>query len=767
MSTTNTQSLKIKGLNTSKDILNSNLRANLLGQHLIKFGYSILPLKADKTPNITTWTQHQTEAPSQAQVLDYTNSVGFANLGLITGYNDLEVIDIDLKIFNKQSERDEFWSNYLQELEDNIEGFNNKFTIAKTVNNGYHILYRCKTIQGNQKLAKLKDYKEAIIETRGRFGYVVLYAGNNYENIKEISEQDREILFAISKSFNYSEPIENVAIKQIKNYSNIGLKPWEDYNLKTSIFDVIDNDFTIVKESTKVITIKRIGAESKSSGYIYKDSGCLYLFSTGTQYPSEKLITPFEAYTIKNHNGNFKEAGAEIYKLGFGDRIEISSNVVNTTNDIIIENNFPIDVFPPIFKDLAIDLNESLNYPIGYTATAILTAMATTIGTSAKVRVKGSWYEYPSLFTCLIGNAGANKTHPINTIFEPLKNIDKINHDNYSLLFKECDAFQKLNKKDKAGKDEPKTPILTKHILTNFTPEVLYKRLSENLRGCTVLSDELATFLENMNNYSKGDQIGVYLSFWSNQSTTIDRIGNPIPLFINKPYLSLIGGLQPRMLAGAFPIQKLNNGFFQRFLFAYPDEAKKECINDNESNPRLLQSYYKFITDYIANTPISETDGQIDSKVYSWTNNAKEYFYNWQKLNTDLVNEYADNIKGEIISKYDNHFIRLALLLQIMRNPNNNTIELEAVSGANELCNYFMQSAFKVLEKIQNPNDYLKTMANNKQSFYKSLNIDFTTAEALIQGDIYEISNRSVKEFLNDNLLFKKQKHGAYRKIII
>ena len=742
---------------------------NLLGQDLINFGYSIIPLQGDKRPieTLKTWTPLQTTPPTQVQVLDYSNSIGFKYFGLITGYNDLEVIDIDLKIFDKQSERDAFWNNYLQELQDNIDDFDNKFTIAKTIKNGYHILYKCKTIQGNKKLAKLKDYKEAIIETRGRFGYVVLYPENNYYNIKEISEHDREILFAISKSYNYLEPNENPAIKELKNYSSTGLKPWEDYNQKTSIFNIIGSEFTIVKESSTKTTVKRIGAESKSSGYVYSDTGCLYLFSTGTQYPSQKLITPFEAYTIKNHNSNFNEAGSEIYKLGFGDRFENASNIVNTINDAIIENHFPIEVFPPLFRDLVVDLKESLNYPIDYTATAIITAIATTIGTSAKIRVKAGWYEFPSIFASIIGNAGSNKTHPINTIFEPIKDMDKKNHDSFSLQFNEYDNFQKLNKKDKEGLEEIKLPILTKSILTNFTPEVLYKRLSENLRGCTVVSDELATFLENMNNYSKGDQIGVYLSFWSNQPTTIDRIGNPVPLFISKPYLNLIGGLQPRMLSSAFPIQKLNNGFFQRILFAYPDEAKKECINDNESNPHLMESYCKFIRDYIRNNPISETEGQIDSKVYTWTNEAKEYFYNWQKSNTNLVNENANNIKGEIISKYDNHFVRLALLLQIMRYPNNNNIELEAVAGADELCKYFMKSAFKVLEKIQNPNDYFKTMASNKQSFYSSLNVEFTTAEALIQGDIYKISNRSVKDFLNDNLLFKKQKHGSYRKIII
>ncbi|MGZ9676418.1 DUF3987 domain-containing protein [Flavobacterium sp. GNP001] len=444
------------------------------------------------------------------------------------------------------------------------------------------------------------------------------------------------------------------------------------------------------------------------------------------------------------------------------DAVDIAMNSVVVST----ENQFPIDIFPKIFKNLIIDLNKSLNFPIDYTGTSILTAVSTVVGTSVKIRVKGNWFEYASIYSCIIGNAGANKTHPINTVFAPIKEYDKSNHDSFVSKTNEWVKWSKLPKEEKIEMEEPNVPPLRKSILTNFTPEVLYKRLDENLRGCTVLSDEMATFFEGMNNYSKGDQIGIYLSFWSNQSTTIDRMGNPIPLFIQNPFLSIIGGLQPRVLAKSFPVQKINNGFFQRFLFAYPDVIFKSPINDNESNFQILKEYENFIKKYYDATNVIEENGQINSKILNWNSESKAFFYKWQKENCNLVNEYSNSIKGEIASKFDNHFVRLALLLQIMENPESDFVELKAAMGAEKLCSYFMNCSFKVLEAIQNPKEYLNTLVINKQKFYKELKENFTTAEAIMIGLNFDMQDRRVKEFLKDTILFKKIKHGFYKKTI-
>lgn len=437
-----------------------------------------------------------------------------------------------------------------------------------------------------------------------------------------------------------------------------------------------------------------------------------------------------------------------------------------SATSISSKNEFPVSVFPTIFRDLINDLSRSLNFPPDYTGIAVLVALSTIIGTTVKVKVKATWYEYPALYCCLIGNAGSNKTHPINIVFSPLKEVDKVNHNDFIARYKEFEEYKKMSKEERSSMKEVEEPKLTKSILTNFTPEVLDKRLNENPRGCTILSDEMPTFFELMNNYSKGDQIGNYLTFWSNQPRTIDRVGSPVPIYLDIPYLSIIGGLQVRMLSNAFPMKKLNNGFFSRFLFAYPDIVIKQSINDNESDPILFQKYADFIKGYYYNNVVSETESGLDSRVLTFTPEAKDFFYQWHKEYCALVNEHQKTIKGEIASKFDIHFVRLALLLQIMEDPKSTEIQLNAVKGAEKLCTYFLNCSFAALAVIQNPMRYLEALDENKKRFYINLPKEFKTAEAINIGSTCDIIERRVNDLLQDTILFQKIGHGFYKKLI-
>jgi len=361
---------------------------------LSETGYSVIPCGENKAP-LGAWKKHQ-EIARTTDEIELLNSPKF---GLVTGYNNLEVIDIDCKTLSTLKEQKDFWDEYLGFLTDNIDDFEKKFVIKKTLNKGYHILYRCKTLKGNTKIAKLKGSQEALIESRGIGGMVIAYDDTlskiNYHEIKEISEEDREILWSCSRTYNYVDDIAIEPIKKKTEYQENEIACWEDFNNKTDIFDVIGNDFQIVANHTKKYVIKRHGSASPHSGYVYKEENKMFLFSTGTIYPHEKQITPFIAYAWKNHNGNFSDTAKYLYQKGFGSRLKSkiqelkqSISVQEETKIDIKDLVFPIDIFPKDIQNYLIECNTKLDSSVEYMGCSLLWLISVCIGNSINVEVK-------------------------------------------------------------------------------------------------------------------------------------------------------------------------------------------------------------------------------------------------------------------------------------------------------------------------------------------------------------------------------------------
>lgn len=112
-------------------------------------------------------------------------------------------------------------------------------------------------------------------------------------------------------------------------------------------------------------------------------------------------------------------------------------------------NPFPIDVFPPVFRDVILKTNEALNFPIDYSAATILTAVATIIGKTAVLEVKNGWKEFCPLYMNLLGNPGTLKSHPLDMFFDIIKTIDSEEYQNYSPKLAAFEEYQSMTRKEK------------------------------------------------------------------------------------------------------------------------------------------------------------------------------------------------------------------------------------------------------------------------------------------------------------------------------
>jgi hypothetical protein len=750
---------------------------------LLDSGLSLATLGSDKKSNYT-WSKNQTTQLSKEEFTTrynykggYIKKDGFEmlpteNIAIITGYNNVEVIDVDLKVFPTLPEQEAFWKELYDYLHTNIDDFDLKFVIYKTKNQGYHILYKCKTIVGNSKIAKLEGHKECVIESRGKGGYVVVYENKisklDYTEIQEITERDRQILWDICRTYDYVEPQEEIipTKKPATIYpSNEGITPWQDYNDKTNIFDIIGDDFKIVKKISKHYIILRHGATSTQSGYVYIDSGCMYLFSTGTIYPNEKLITPFQAYTIKYHKGDYTASAKDLYNKGFGSRrvykktTEIKETIKVNQDQLL----FPIDIFPKEIQEYIIECNQTLDSSIDYMGCSMLWLISVIVGNSMQIEVKKGWYEMANIWVAVVGRAGLGKTPSINNIIYPLQQVNSKKIKDYIRQYEKYQIYHNASEEQKKQHEHVKKPIKQQFIANDITLEALIDLHQESKNAIGVFKDELNGWFKDMNKYRAGSDLEFWLSSWSGKAVSMNR-KSATSAFVDKPFIPVLGGIQPSILAMAYTDENKDNGFVDRMLLTYPD-LEIEKYNTNEMRQDTIEWYQTFIVsfyDHIKHKMVDyDEDREIKPRTTVLTQSARK---EWQRIfneitevqNSDEENEYMKSM----LPKQKSYIPRFALLINTIdyfmdidtKDPF--TISKESMLKAEKLSKYFIQMAKKVKVNTMEHSE-LKTItkANTGKSSQEIFNEMYQANQNLNRTAVAEllgVSRRQIIRYIKE-----------------
>lgn len=746
-------------------------------------GFSLITVGESKRPNFS-WKPQQTNQLSKKEFQErYEYSGGIIKkdgeelaptigIGYATGFNNLEVFDIDLKILPTLKAQSDWWNEYHSFLKDHIADFDEKFVIYKTINNGYHIIYKCAEIGGNQKIAKLKGYTEAIIETRGKGGYCFIYDKQvsklDYYNIQEISIKDREVLFECSRIYNYVEKPEPITVPNAndkKTFSE-GLKPWDDYNNKVGALDLIQDEFSIVRQLKSQYVIKRHGADSAHSGYVYMDSRCMYLFSTGTRYPHETLLTPFHIYTIKYHSGDFSAAAKDLYQKGYGERfvpeitIEPPAEKIEINKDDLI---FPLDIFPENIANYIRQCNYTLDSSIDYMGCSMLWLCSVIIGNSMKIEVKKGWYENGTVWISLVGKPGIGKTPSIDNVIRPLL---KSNNREIKEYIKKCEKYEHYKSLDKDSKKHAEKivqPKKTQFIANDITLEALVDLHEENKNAVGIFKDELSGWFKDMNKYRAGSDLEFWLSCWSGKSVSLNR-KTAKSSFVDKPFIPVLGGIQPEILGAFYTEENKANGFVDRMLLSFPD-LKVEQYNEKEMDPDMIEWFDSFVLqfyDAVKNHIVQmNIEDEIEPHIVRWSDEAKKEWiriFNETTLtqNDDSENEYMKSM----LPKQKSYIPRFALLINSLttfiegRTDEVLTISKESILAAEKLSKYFVSMSKKikvnnkeindlksVISKMDGKSDYQKF-----KGMYKS-NPEMNKKEA---AELLGVSRTTIYKFIKE-----------------
>ena len=80
-------------------------------------------------------------------------------------------------------------------------------------------------------------------------------------------------------------------------------------------------------------------------------------------------------------------------------QLDIKANTVQKGEN---DNPFPVEVFPPVFRNIIMETKDTLNFPVDYSAATILATVATAIGKTALLQVKNGWKEFCPLYMSLV-----------------------------------------------------------------------------------------------------------------------------------------------------------------------------------------------------------------------------------------------------------------------------------------------------------------------------------------------------------------------------
>jgi hypothetical protein len=342
--------------------------------------------------------------------------------------------------------------------------------------------------------------------------------------------------------------------------------------------------------------------------------------------------------------------------------------------------SLPIWGLPRYAQDIINDVSEVRQCPRDFATIAVMAAASAAVG--KRIQVTDKYDNSLMIWAVIIAPSGSAKSQPLNDIFAPLEAIDARNYRDYRT---------KLKAWKDAGSDGDK-PTYKQLLISDTTPEARNKVLADNSNGVTLYRDEIAGMIEDVGRYNHSGEVAQMLSIFDAKNIVINRKGDE-PQLIEKPFLNVIGTIQPDILATTFGRPQLvNNGFVQRFLFVFPDNVEFASYADNKLNDTLHELWSNVILQL----------NELPSGAMTISKEAKEvYIEFFDKIQAQIA--AAENgYQQAALAKLQIQVIRWAGITQLFHVPLDGTLEItpDAMRYAVECMRYFEHTAEKVGELI-------------------------------------------------------------------
>jgi hypothetical protein len=365
---------------------------------------------------------------------------------------------------------------------------------------------------------------------------------------------------------------------------------------------------------------------------------------------------------------------------------------------------FPLEALPPSTRRFVEEGAASIGCPVDFVGISVLAALSAAIGDTRRIVLKKKWIESPAIYAMLVGPPGSKKTPATKLALEPVRERQIKLRAEYERQKEEYKSKLAEHKKAAKGSptegNEPKKPTLGRTWVDDTTVERLADILEENQRGIIVIKDELSGWLASHNQYKsggKGSDRQFWLSAHDNTATSVDRKSLEEPKIISRPFVVLLGGIQPARLPDFGKDQ--GDGLIERFTPVYPHPVVNDWVEDEVSDE--ADASYKETINTLYRLEYAEYDGDCFPSKVRLAPEAKALFVaEYNKLSREAQMPGFPQRLQPAWSKLEGRLARIALVISMTR-----IAELKnrgTVLGAEYVTEEDMHSAIMLLDYFKN-----------------------------------------------------------------
>jgi hypothetical protein len=393
-------------------------------------------------------------------------------------------------------------------------------------------------------------------------------------------------------------------------------------------------------------------------------AGCHHNSCQG--YTWQDLRTHYEpdAYDRKDQSEEKAPSGSSAN----GDSSDSSDSKFQDLVDLPDPEEFPIAAIPITLRQFVREAAASVGCPVDYLGLSTLAAVSAAIGDTRRIVIKKDWTEGAAVFAMIIGGPASKKSPAMNLALRPVRERQMAHKAEYERQKEEYEVkLANWKQEDNQDDEKPRKPVLGRTYADDTTVERLADILNENRRGLLIIKDELSGWLGAMNQYKQGGK-GADRQFWlsvhTNQPVAVDRKSSEEPVIVARPFVSMIGGIQPEVLPDFG--KDRGDGLIDRFIPAYPKPRVGRWTDDEISDP-VREGYSRIIGSLYKLRHANDDEDPFPSRV-PMTGEAKALFIaEYNRLHDELESPGFPQRLRPSWGKLEAYLARFALILAMAR----------------------------------------------------------------------------------------------------